>query len=184
MARKVNQVERDARHAAILEAAITVFARQGLEATSLADIAVVVGVTHPTILNYFASKDALFTATVLEPLEHFGGMLRPTPGETLDMLVARHVGLFMAQGSYLRLTQYVLAQSERFPELAAELRAFVERLSEELVPLLVANGTTPDLASWRFWAYFSLLSGVALVMDDTPAVLEAMTEQACAVLGV
>lgn len=185
MSRKVNQVERDARRAAIIEAAVAVFARQGLEATSLAKIAEVIEVTHPTILNYFVSKDALFTATVLEPLEHFGGLLRPAPDETLDMLVARHVGMFMAQGSYLRLTQYILAQSERFPELAAALRAFVERLSEDLLPLLtVATGATPEVAGWRFWAYFSLLSGVALVMDDTPAVRAAMTEQARVLLGV
>lgn len=177
-------VERDARRAAILDAAIAVFARQGLEATSLATIAEMIGVTHPTILNYFESKDALFAAAVLEPLEHFGGLLRPTPDETLNMLVARHMDMFMAQGSYLRLTQYILAQAERFPELAAELRAFVERLSEDLVTFLIAaTGATPDLASWRFWAYFSLLSGVALVMDDTPAVRTAMTEQACVLLG-
>ena len=60
MARTVNQAERDARRAAILQAAIEAFARQGLEATLLADIAARVGVRHPTILNYFESKDALF----------------------------------------------------------------------------------------------------------------------------
>jgi AcrR family transcriptional regulator len=184
MARTVNQAERDARRAAILEAAIGIFARQGLEATPLADIAAVVGVRHPTILNYFESKDALFAAAVLDPLQQLGGVLRPQPGESLPALVARHIGLFMEQGSYLRLAQYVLAQAERFPELARELRTFVEQLRDDLAPSLLTTGCTPDEAAWRFWGYFSLLFGMAMVMDNTPAVREAMAERACAVLGV
>ncbi len=184
MARTVNQAERDARRAAILAAAIQVFARQGLEATPLVDIAEVVGIRHSTILNYFESKDALFRASVLEPLEQLVSVLRPEHGEPLEALVERHVGLFMAQGSYLRLTQYVLAQAERFPDLAGELRGFVERLRNDLVPLLVAAGATPDQAAWRFWGYFSLLLGMALVMDDTEDVREAMTERACSMLGL
>lgn len=185
MARTVNQTERDARRAAILEAAIEVFAREGLEATRLADIAAVVGVKHPTILNYFPSKDALFVAAVLEPLQDLGQVLRPGPEESLPALVERHVGMFMAHGPYLRMTQYILAQRERFPALAADLRAFVEQLREDFEPLLVvATGCTPDDALWRFWAYFSQLFGMALVMDDTPGVREAMTECACAMLGL
>jgi AcrR family transcriptional regulator len=182
--RTVNQAERDARRAAILDAAVLVFARQGLEATRLADIAAVVGVRHPTLLNYFASKDALFAAAVLEPLEPLEQVLRPQRDESLARLVQRHVGLFMAYGPYLRLTQYVLAQRERFPALAHELRAFVERLRDDLAPALLAAGHSPDDAAWRFWGYFSQLFGMALVMDDTAEVREAMTERACATLGV
>lgn len=184
MPRTVNHVERDARRAAILDAAVAVFARQGLEATRLADIAALVGVRHPTLLNYFASKDALFAAAALEPLAHFEQLLRPLPDEPLARLVERHVVLFMTHGPYLRLTQVILAQRDRFPTLAQALRAFVERLRDDLAPVLVAVGHTPDDAAWRFWGYFSQLFGMALVMDDTPAVREAMTERACAMLGV
>ncbi len=184
MARTVNQAERDARRAAILQAAIAVFARQGFEATLLADIAARVGVRHPTILNYFASKEALFVAAVREPLDQLGAVLRPAPGEALPLAVARHVDVFMAQGPYLRLTQYVLAQAERFPQLARAQRAFVEQLCGDLRPLIVAaTGCELDAATWRFWGYFSQLVGMALVMDDTPAVRTAMTERACVMLG-
>lgn len=185
MARTINQTERDARRTAILDAAVEVFASQGLEATRLADIAAVVGVTHPTILNYFASKDALFEAAVLEPLADLERVLRPQPDEELHALVGRHVAMFMAHGPYLRMTQYILAQRDRFPVLAGELRAFVERLHDDLAPLLVAQqGYGSEDALWRFWAYFSQLLGMALVMDDTPAVRQGMTERACATLGV
>src|ERR671933_2598584 len=107
MARTVNQAERAARRAAILQAAIAVFARQGFEATLLADIAARVGVRHPTILNYFASKEALFVAAVLEPLDQLGAVLRPAPGEALPAAGARHGDVFLAQGPYLRPTHYV-----------------------------------------------------------------------------
>jgi AcrR family transcriptional regulator len=184
MARTVNQAERAARRAAILQAAIEVFARQGLEATLLADIAARIGVRHPTILNYFASKEALFAAAVVEPLAQLEEVLRPAPREALPAVVARHVTLFMAQGPYLRLTQYVLAQADRFPQLASAQRACVERLCDDLLPLIVAaTGCTPDEATWRFWGYFAQLVGMALVMDDTPAVRTAMTERACVMLG-
>src|SRR5919199_6846613 len=127
MARTVNQAERAARGAAILRAAIEVSARQGLEATLLADIAARIGVRHPTILNYFASKEALFAAAVVEPLAQLGAVLRPAPREALPAVVARHVTLFMAQGPYLRLTQDVLAQAGRVSPLGDAQRGGVGR---------------------------------------------------------
>lgn len=184
MARTVNQQVRDERRAAILAAAVEIFARQGLEATRLAQVGEAVGVTHPTILNYFGTKDALFAAAVLEPLEQFEDDLWPREGEALGSIVGRHVGMFMAQGSYLRLAQYVLTQQGRFPELAAELRLFVERLRDVMAPMLVDMGETHEGALWRFWGYFSQLFGMAMVMDDTPAVRRAMTERACYGMGV
>jgi AcrR family transcriptional regulator len=184
MPRRVNQAAREARRREIRDAAVKTFARQGLDATTLADIARVVGITHPTILNYFASKDELFAAAVLEPLEQFGTALLPREAETLQVLVERHVNLFMAQSAYLRLAQSVLPQAERFPSLAAELRAFTERLRDMMVPMMIGAGCKPNEAPRRFWGYFAQLIGMGIVLDNTPQVRQDMIVVAGECLGI
>lgn len=184
MSRTINQAARDARRTEIRDAAVLVFAQQGLDATTLADIARVIGVTHPTILNYFASKDELFAAAVLEPLEQFGTELLPWEAETLSALVERHVHMFMAQNAYLRLAQSVLPQAERFPGLAGELRGFTERLRDVVVPMMIEAGCRPEEAARRFWGYFAQLIGMGMVLDNTPQVRQDMIVVAEESLGI
>ena len=47
------------------------FAQRGFAGAGISDIARAAGVSHGTVFLYFASKDALFRAAVLEPLEEF-----------------------------------------------------------------------------------------------------------------
>ena len=49
---------------AILDAALELFAEKGYFGTSLRDVAAMVGVRESALYNYFASKDALFTALI------------------------------------------------------------------------------------------------------------------------
>ena len=49
---------------AILDAALDLFADKGYFGTSLRDVAAAVGVRESALYNYFASKDALFTALI------------------------------------------------------------------------------------------------------------------------
>jgi AcrR family transcriptional regulator len=49
---------------AILDAALELFAENGYFGTSLRDVAAMVGVRESALYNYFASKDALFTALI------------------------------------------------------------------------------------------------------------------------
>lgn len=58
--------ERGAAKGAILAAARTVFAESGFDGASLRDIAQRAGVTQPLVSYHFASKDALWRATVTE----------------------------------------------------------------------------------------------------------------------
>lgn len=50
----------------ILTQARGLFARKGIEATTMAEIAEAVGVSPPTIFNYFGSKDGLLIALITE----------------------------------------------------------------------------------------------------------------------
>jgi AcrR family transcriptional regulator len=50
----------------IVSAARDLFARQGIDATTMADIAAAAGVSSPTVFNYFGSKDGILIAMIAE----------------------------------------------------------------------------------------------------------------------
>jgi AcrR family transcriptional regulator len=50
----------------IIAAARTLFARQGIDATTMADIAASAGISAPTVFNYFGSKDGVLIALISE----------------------------------------------------------------------------------------------------------------------
>lgn len=50
----------------IILAAKDLFARQGIDATTMADIAAAAGISPPTVFNYFGSKDGILIAMITE----------------------------------------------------------------------------------------------------------------------
>lgn len=50
----------------IIAAAKELFARQGIDATTMADIAAAAGISAPTVFNYFGSKDGILIAMITE----------------------------------------------------------------------------------------------------------------------
>lgn len=54
------------RHDEIIAVAKDLFARQGIDATTMADIAAAAGVSAPTVFNYFGSKDGILIAMITE----------------------------------------------------------------------------------------------------------------------
>src|SRR5690349_1731834 len=132
--RSRSEDRRQERRLAILQAAVSLFARKGFAQTGISDVARDVGVSHGTVFLYFPSKDALFRAAVLEPLEQFAvrsleimeGEGRPF--ERIRRLVSEQVGGIAAERSYLQMVQAAVAQGESFGELETEISAIVERV--------------------------------------------------------
>ena len=56
----------------ILKAALDLFSRQGFEATSISQIAGVVGIQKASLYSHFANKQAILEALVKEVLEQYG----------------------------------------------------------------------------------------------------------------
>jgi AcrR family transcriptional regulator len=50
----------------IISAARDLFARQGIDATTMADVAAAAGISAPTVFNYFGSKDGILIALISE----------------------------------------------------------------------------------------------------------------------
>ncbi|MFN4090690.1 MAG: TetR/AcrR family transcriptional regulator [Alphaproteobacteria bacterium] len=121
------------KRAAILQAAVAVFSKGGYEAAGMDAIAAEAGVAKQTIYNHFGSKDGLFRAIVADLAEELLATL-PTgravaqaalpaggaPRQVLRALGRQFVAL-MLRPSSLALHRLVVAEAERFPELAREL---------------------------------------------------------------
>lgn len=87
------------------------------------EVAQAAGISHGTIFLYFPSKDALFRAAVLEPLEAFATQsLEMMDGEggalqRIRRLVREQVMGGAAEQSYLQMVQLAIAQGEQFGDL-------------------------------------------------------------------
>ncbi len=71
-----NQRIRDERHEQILRAAAHVFARKGLEATTISDIAAAAHVSHGLAYHYFASKEEIFKQLITRAMQGTERLLR------------------------------------------------------------------------------------------------------------
>jgi TetR/AcrR family transcriptional regulator, mexJK operon transcriptional repressor len=111
---------------AIVEAARTMFLRKGYGATSMDEVAALAAVSKQTIYKHFADKRQLFTAIIT-------GDISAAETPTHDMVVAlpdtediekdlrqfarRHV-TDVTQPHLIQLRRIIIAEAERFPELA------------------------------------------------------------------
>ncbi len=107
----------------ILQGAMRVFLSCGYAGTSMDRVATEAGVSKQTIYSHFTNKEGLFKA-LLEwmTLSRFqevydGGQLRGEPAILLRQ-VAKIYGSKVADQNYLCLIRLVIAESDRFPELA------------------------------------------------------------------
>ena len=110
----------------ILEIATEFFLRDGYGGTSIEAIAQAVGMSKRTFYHRYDGKPALFTAVVARIVEQ----IRPprsvplVAGATVAEILERLAGLLLQAAlspRALALNRLIIAESERFPELAAAL---------------------------------------------------------------
>jgi AcrR family transcriptional regulator len=71
----------------VLDAAVIAFAAEGIDGATLADIATAAGITRPSLLYHFASKERLYEAALARVFADIGAMIHAasttvgTPGE-------------------------------------------------------------------------------------------------------
>ena len=117
---------------AILDAATTVFLRQGYLGTSMDEIAALAAVSKQTVYKHFSDKKSLFTEIVTSTVNEASD---PVHDEVLGLqdsgdleadlrdLGRRQLGAVM-QPRLLQLRRLVIGEAGRFPELG---RAFYEQ---------------------------------------------------------
>src|SRR5262250_252438 len=70
------QQTRSDQRARIVEAARSLFASQGVDDVTMAEVAAAAGVARATVFNYFGSKHALVEAITDEVITYYQSMLR------------------------------------------------------------------------------------------------------------
>jgi TetR/AcrR family transcriptional regulator, mexJK operon transcriptional repressor len=117
---------------AIIEAATTLFLRNGYQGTSMDEIAASAAVSKQTVYKHFSDKEGLFTEIILGTTNRTDEMfnarmlaLKDTDDLEKDLLdLARRHVTSVVRPEVMRLRRLVVGETDRFPELG---RAYWER---------------------------------------------------------
>lgn len=178
---------REGKRVAILEAATTLFLRNGYRGTSMDEIAALARVSKQTVYKHFADKERLFTEIVIstvdevaEPIHQQVLRLEDSGDAEADLrhLARQLLGMVM-QPRILQLRRLVIGEAGRFPQLG---RTFYEQgpgrtiaalatVFERLADRGVLQADDPLLAAAHFnWLVMSIpLNRAMLLGEDEPA---------------
>lgn len=138
----------------ILEQALVCFSEQGVDETSLDEVARRAGVTKGTIYHYFRSKDDLFDRLVsdialpaLESLASAADAAGADPGSRLEAVLRQH-WLVLTTTAVGRIPRLILRELPRRPDLAGRLLGRVGEHVFGLYARIIAEGA----AAGRFVA--------------------------------
>ena len=175
--------ERRAREAEILSTALAVFLRTGFGAATVDELAAAAKVTKRTLYSYYGDKDGLFAAMVTD-LAVTVSLDAASDHGTLEALAARIV-FRVHSDELVGLHRLVIAESNRFPELARVLHSqgdarHISRLAEHI---RAERGSAYEILAEPL---FSLLLGERhrrrlLCLDPPPTATQAL-DHACACL--
>ena len=109
--------------ALIAEAARSEFAAKGYAATSMESVARRAGVSTKTLYRLIPNKAALFEAMITERIDRFASVVRLRACDGRDIKAALREALLVCgelvlDGEVIALQRVILADSEKFPEIA------------------------------------------------------------------
>lgn len=140
-----NQRIRDERHEQILCAAAQVFARKGLEATTISDIATAACVSHGLAYHYFASKEEIFRQLITRAMQGIERLLREAHSregmvtERLRWLINEMIEGAKDSADDLLIVQQAVI-SEAVPSDVREMVLHGSRIPLELLSDLLREG--------------------------------------------
>lgn len=173
-----NQRLKEERRRALLEAARQVFARKGLAASKMADLAAAAGISHGLVYHYFPDKEAVFAALVGEAVQQGIELVveareRPgSPRERLEWLCTRMLeGIQRDPTVPIMLVQAHVSESVP-ASVARALEPYSSRFFQEFVSLLEAGQEAGEVvrtpAAELAWVGLAALQGLALMCIVPP----------------
>lgn len=180
---------KDERRDAIMAAALRVFARNGLAATRIADLAAEARISQGLLYHYFPNKEALFTSIVEGALRETAALtagVLQMPGsawERLELLCRRMLEGVLESPDYPLVTLQAFTSEAVPKEVQAAARRYGEQTFEDLVVLIrkgqqegrVVDGNAAELAT----AFTAAIQGAALMRllgdRSSPSPLRAET---------
>lgn len=133
--RQLNRIERERR---IIEAALKVFSETGYSGATMDAVAVEAGLSKPTLYQYFQSKEALFSAMMMDERDHMLAVFEhPTPeGMVSDLLAfAWDYADTVLRPDMLSIARLIIGEVQRFPEIG---RAYQEVGPDRLLSGIMA----------------------------------------------
>lgn len=144
--RQMNKMIKEQR---ILQAALKIFSESGYSGASMDAVAAEAGLTKPTLYQYFASKDALFAAMMLQKRDN---MLTAFSDPGAGDMVAQLHGFAYAYAEtvmhpdLLSLARLIIGEVQRFPEIGRAYQAAgPDRVLEGLMASLLRHRTAGRL---------------------------------------
>jgi AcrR family transcriptional regulator len=168
-----NQRLKEERRRALLEAARRVFARKGLAASKMTDLAAAAGISYGLVYHYFPDKEAVFAALVEESVQQGIRLVaeaRERPGsawEQLQWLSARVMEGIQREPSFpLILVQAHVSESVPAPVEQA-LSRYSSQFFQQLVALIEAGQEAGQVvgtpAAELAWMWLATIQGLALM---------------------
>ncbi len=165
---------RGANRARLIEAAYSVLAAQGYEATSIKAVAQAAGVAPGLIHYYFASKEDLLLAVVEDAAARYAEEMRAlreslAPEQALDAAIAARKGRVEREPDRERLRIELFALGVRHPALRPAVARVLATGRDGIAQLLVADGQAPGDGDANAAIFLAMLDGVALqrLLDPT-----------------
>ena len=167
-----NQKIRELRRDQILHAALKVFARKGLKAAKIADIAAQANISQGLIHHYFTGKEDVFTAVVERAmtgaLAAFDDMANPGPEawECLTQITDRMLQGLVIHPEYMLVLTQSLVNQDTPPEVGRLLANLGQQINTNLVRLIeagqaagqITQGSPQELAM----TFFAAIQGLAI----------------------
>ncbi len=140
----VSETHSDRKHKSMVEAARSLFLKQGYDGTSMEEIAIKAAVSKQTVYKHFADKKRLFEEIVLATTSQVdrvvglvAGPLAETPDLKKDLsLLGRQFIAELMDPRLLRVRRLVIANADRMPELG---RTWYEQGFERVLGTLAAS---------------------------------------------
>lgn len=170
-----NQELRDARKEQILQAALLVFARRGMVAAKISDIAKEAGLSHGLVYHYFTSKEEIFSTLVRTAANSSVAVIQQaseqigTPLEKLHWMSEQILnGLSDERNTLLFLIMIQASTSDAIPDEVKEILKGVEAVSPVtcILPLIIEGQESGEIiladpVSLAI-AYYAFIQGLAV----------------------
>lgn len=169
-----NQQIRDERQEQILQAALKVFARRGMAAAKISDIASEAGLSHGLVYHYFKSKEEMFTTLVKKALQgsalviQYARQQAGSPLQQLRWMTQMILQNIAGEGAYLFLIMIQAFTSDAVPEEVKQMMDDELAFSaiKATLPLIEAGQQTGEILhddpEKLAALYYSLIQGLAI----------------------
>jgi len=181
LSRRERKKQRNRRR--ILEAALTLFETQGVEATTIDAIAEAADVSRGTFYNYFPAKESLLSAIATQELRDLESRCSHRDGAgAVDHILDLMRALMIDSLAFLQVTRYILLDAihptgatSPSAHLDAMLKSFVQKAQAqgEIRADVDPAGVTGALMGVYLGACFRLIADDAVVDQSTMAEVEA-----------